>query len=124
MSFNFELLIISFNSSFTGWGYLSSGGASANALMQTSVPIKSDAACRKSYPNSIDDSMMCAGYDQGGIDSCQQDSGGPMVCEYSGRFHVEGVISWGMGCGSPGKFGVYAKVRHVKRWISQTMQNN
>merc|ERR1719167_716142 len=97
----------------TGWGTLSSGGPSANVLMQTSVPIKSDAACHISLPNQIDASMVCAGYDQGGIDSCQQDSGGPMVCEYSGRFHIEGVISWGIGCGSPGKFGVYAKVRHV-----------
>ena len=103
---------------------MKSGGSSSNVLMQASVPIKSNADCHKSYPGEIHHSMVCAGLDQGGTDSCQQDSGGPMVCEHSGRFHIEGVISWGTGCGSPGKYGVYARVRHARDWILQTMAKN
>ncbi|KAK3739891.1 hypothetical protein QZH41_007738 [Actinostola sp. cb2023] len=58
----------------------------------------------KSYPNEIDDTMICAGLQQGGIDACQGDSGGPMVCETAGRFYLHGATSWGYGCAYPDKF--------------------
>ena len=45
--------------------------------------------CLKSYPNGIDDSMLCAGLDKGGVDACQGDSGGPLVCEYNGQWFLE-----------------------------------
>ena len=86
-------------------------------LMQVSVPIVSEAKCKKAYGSSIHTSMVCAGLDRGGKDSCQGDSGGPMVCEHNGKFFLEGVVSWGSGCASPGKYGVYARVRYLKNWI-------
>lgn len=93
--------------------------------MQASVPIKSHSACERAYGRgSIHESMVCAGLDQGGVDTCQGDSGGPMVCEHSGKFYVEGATSWGHGCAARGKFGVYAKVRYVTKWISDTKQRN
>ena len=108
----------------TGWGRLSSGGASPDKLQQVSVPIASRARCDRAYPRRIDDSMICAGLDQGGIDSCQGDSGGPMVCETGGRYYLQGVTSWGDGCASPGKFGVYAKVKFFLTWINDEMRKN
>ena len=108
----------------TGWGRLSSGGATPDKLQQVSVPIASRARCDKAYPNKIHDSMICAGVDQGGIDSCQGDSGGPMVCENGGRFYVHGATSWGYGCAAPGKFGVYAKVKYLLPWIKGEMAKN
>lgn len=47
--------------------------------------------CLKGYPNKIDDPMLCAGLDQGGVDACQGDSGGPLVCEYNGQWFLEGA---------------------------------
>ena len=105
----------------TGWGTLSSGGALATTLMQASVPVVSRSRCDKAYPGKIHDSMICAGLDKGGVDACQGDSGGPMVCEKSGRFYLHGATSWGYGCASPGKFGVYAKVKYELNWIMQEM---
>ncbi|KAL9967916.1 hypothetical protein ACROYT_G026224 [Oculina patagonica] len=105
----------------TGFGRLSSGGSSPNVLMQVKVPIVTDAKCKQAYGSSIHDSMVCAGLDQGGKDSCQGDSGGPLVCEDNGKFFLEGVVSWGHGCASPGKYGVYARVRYLKQWIDETM---
>ena len=63
-------------------------------------------------------SMFCAGYPEGGVDSCTGDSGGPIV-------HIEtrtsdglkvprliGLVSWGRSdaCAVEGFPGVYAKV--------------
>ena len=108
----------------TGWGRLSSGGGTPDKLQQASVPIAGRDRCDKAYPRRIHDSMICAGLDQGGIDSCQGDSGGPMVCENGGRYYLQGVTSWGYGCASPGKFGVYAKVKFLLTWINDEMRNN
>ena len=99
---------------------MTSGGA-PTVLMQATVPLVSDARCFFAYPGRIHDSMICAGLDQGGVDSCQGDSGGPMVCEFRGRWYLEGATSWGVGCGDRGKFGVYAKVRYLKKWLLSVM---
>ena len=108
----------------TGWGRLASGGATPNILQQVQVPVVSRGRCDKAYPNKIHDSMICAGLDQGGIDSCQGDSGGPMVCETGGKYYLQGATSWGYGCASPGKFGVYAKVKYLLPWINSEMSKN
>ncbi len=63
----------------TGWGRLSSGGSTPKILQEAQVPIVTPQECRKSYGSSITDRMLCAGYSQGGIDTCQGDSGGKMT---------------------------------------------
>lgn len=109
---------------FTGWGTLSSGGATPDDLQQVSVPIVGPTRCESAYPNKIHDSMICAGVDDGGIDVCQGDSGGPMVCESGGRFYLQGATSWGYGCAVPGKFGVYAKIKYLLPWLQEEMRQN
>jgi len=108
---------------FLGWGALSQGGSGSRYLMQVSVPIVAQSTCKRSY-YSLHDSMVCAGLTRGGIDSCQGDSGGPMVCEDGGKFFLEGVVSWGDGCARPGKYGVYSRVRYLRRWIDNIMSGN
>ncbi len=108
----------------TGWGSLHSDGPKPNTLMQASVPLVSKQRCTSAYPGEIDDSMLCAGFDEGGVDACQDDSGGPLVCEFNGTWYLEGVTSWGYGCAEPNKFGVYAKVRNFKSWLSTNMMQS
>merc|ERR1712181_90493 len=58
-------------------GSNSEGGSLARVLQKVDVPVVSDDHCRDSYGQAdITDSMICAGLDQGGKDSCQGDSGG------------------------------------------------
>ena len=90
--------------------------------MQVSVPIVSHSTCQHGYSEeTIDDTMICAGYPEGGKDSCVGDSGGPMVCEANGKFFLEGVVSWGYGCARPRRYGVYARVRYFRQWMDRVM---
>lgn len=57
--------------------------------------------------------MICAGYQQGGIDSCAGDSGGPLVVEGQ----LTGLVSWGNGCAREGFAGVYSRVNTMQPWI-------
>lgn len=55
---------------------------------------------------------FCAG---GDVDACQEDSGGPLVCESNGRYQLVGVVSSGKGCGSYP--GLYTEVSRYTDWI-------
>uniref|UniRef100_A0A3Q2H2H2 trypsin n=1 Tax=Equus caballus TaxID=9796 RepID=A0A3Q2H2H2_HORSE len=56
----------------SGWGNtLSSGSNYPNLLQCLNAPILSDSSCRSSYPNQITSNMFCAGFLEGGKDSCQ-----------------------------------------------------
>ena len=60
---------------------------------------------------------VCAGFKEGGRDSCQADSGGALTVEAGGEFQVAGVVSAGIGCGRPGLPGIYTDVTHYHKWI-------
>ena len=109
----------------TGWGTLSSGGSQPAKLQVAHVPIVKQSDCKTAYKNEIHDSMLCAGYPEGGKDACQGDSGGPMVCPGSdGKYSVHGVTSWGYGCAAPKKYGVYARVAYLTKWVNTQINNN
>ncbi|XP_012737369.2 trypsin-2 [Fundulus heteroclitus] len=104
----------------SGWGNTEDPAVDNTKLQCLDVPVLSDSVCRTSYPGKITSSMFCAGYMEGGKDSCQFDSGGPLVC--SGE--LQGVVSWGIGCADKGYPGVYAKVCVYSDWLESTMANN
>lgn len=55
-----------------GWGLTTEDGPQSSYLLEVSVPILTNAQCRAtSYKSMILDSMLCAGYLQGGKDACQ-----------------------------------------------------
>jgi trypsin len=93
-------------STILGWGRTAENGPPSRFLLQASVPLIADAACRTAYPAYKPEAMVCAGLPEGGVDSCQGDSGGPLVV--AGR--LVGITSWGEGCALPGKPGVYTRV--------------
>ncbi|TDD84284.1 serine protease [Actinomadura darangshiensis] len=88
-----------------GWGFTSENDLFNTRLRAADVPLPGDAACKRAYGDSFDPSdMLCAGSDK--ADSCQFDSGGPLIA----RGRVAALVSWGYGCGKPGYPGVYAKL--------------
>ncbi len=97
-----------------GWGSdIFLVGPRSNALREVDVPIVSDDDCETSngFAGFDRSSEVCAGETTGGRDSCQGDSGGPlMVRDGNDRLIQMGVVSWGLGCGWPLFYGVYARV--------------
>ncbi|QAY52865.1 serine protease [Hahella sp. KA22] len=115
------------NASFTvmGWGNMSADGADyPDKLRQTEVPLYDQAECATAYSaisGTIDDTMMCAGYPKGGKDTCDGDSGGPMLWDNHGALTQVGVVSFGEGCAKAGFPGVYARVATFNTWIKEQM---
>ncbi len=112
-----------------GWGTTSESGYISNVLMKVDVPYVTQEVCQKAYEENkyeITESMLCAGYPEGGKDSCQGDSGGPLVykTKTTSNYYLVGVVSWGIGCARPHKYGVYGKVSEVVKWIEDTIKEN
>lgn len=88
-----------------GWGTTSERDLFNDRLRQATIPLVSDARCAQAYGSSFDRrDMVCAGSPHG--DTCQFDSGGPLVVQ--GR--LAGVTSWAYGCARPGYPGVYTRL--------------
>jgi secreted trypsin-like serine protease len=83
-----------------GWGITADHGGGSPVLRAAEVPMVSDVDCAAALGPAFDPSQMtCAGLP--GVDTCEFDSGGPLVVD--GR--LAGVTSWGIGCArSPGVY--------------------
>lgn len=99
-----------------GFGLTKEQGQLSNDLLYAKVPLVKTAVCKSVYNNFLTENMFCAGFSYGGVDSCQTDSGGGLFYDNQ----LIGVISWGIGCARPGFYGVYAKTKHISKWILET----
>lgn len=102
-----------------GYGETLAGNtSSAGTLNQATVPIQSDATCTAAMPGYAAATMTCAGDAAGGPDSCNGDSGGPLLVN-----GVEaGIVDWGSeACGSAGTYGVYERLSAYNSAITTAM---
>jgi V8-like Glu-specific endopeptidase len=94
-----------------------------NGLLEAKVPIVDEEVCSRSYADrgNIDYKQnICAGFAEGGVDTCYGASGGPLaVLDQTGRKYQIGITSWGEGCARPNKYGVYTRVSPFVDWIKQ-----
>ncbi|GBL77171.1 Serine proteinase stubble [Araneus ventricosus] len=107
----------------TGWGKLTAGGDVPNILQEVQVPIVSNGECQRMFyqaghHKAIRSNFVCAGYTSGGQDSCEGDSGGPlMVQREDTRWVLVGTVSHGIGCADPNLPGVYMRMSSYRPWI-------
>ncbi|XP_069343041.1 serine protease 41 isoform X1 [Eulemur rufifrons] len=114
----------------TGWGSIRENETSLPPpynLREGQVTILNNTRCNDLLEHPADhsiiqNSMFCAGVENGSIDACKGDSGGPLVCDKDGLWYQVGVVSWGRGCGHPDQPGVYTNVSQYFTWI-QTMMS-
>ncbi|KAG8190286.1 hypothetical protein JTE90_025798 [Oedothorax gibbosus] len=112
----------------TGWGKTTHGGAIPNLLQEVQVPIMSNPQCINMFKEAghnklIKNSFLCAGYKAGGKDSCEGDSGGPLMVEReTGQWVLAGTVSHGIRCADPNLPGVYMRVAAYRSWVDKIMK--
>lgn len=94
-------------------------------LYQAIVPIVDTEQCQKTYGDNLNPlHVICAGYKDGKIDSCQGDSGGGLLSLKNGRWNVYGVTSFGDECGKENAYGIYTRTSFYVNWIRKIVLNN
>lgn len=80
-----------------GWGTTDFGGPPSDILQKVTVSVLTNQQCSKIYPN-VTTNQICT-YAEG-KDSCQMDSGGPVLWQdpTTRRLVLIGIISMGRGC--------------------------
>ncbi|MGX1503042.1 UNVERIFIED_CONTAM: secreted trypsin-like serine protease [Streptomyces graminofaciens] len=107
-----------------GWGAAREGGAQQRYLLKAQVPFVPDSTCRQAYDELVPSEEICAGYNEGGVDTCQGDSGGPMFRkDNAGVWTQVGIVSWGYGCARAGYPGVYTEVSTFAAAIKSAAAN-
>ncbi|XP_039299261.1 serine protease filzig [Nilaparvata lugens] len=107
----------------TGWGRLKYGGGVPSVLQEVHVPVMENAVCQEMFQTaghtkSILNSFLCAGYANGQRDSCEGDSGGPLMVEREdGHWVLAGTVSHGIKCAAPYLPGVYMRTTFYKPWL-------
>ncbi|KAK4320137.1 hypothetical protein Pmani_008973 [Petrolisthes manimaculis] len=104
----------------TGWGNTFNDGDDSDVLLEVTVNVYTNEECSDAYDEDIPDTMVCAA--DKGKDSCNGDSGGPMVLLDSGVWQEIGIVSWGAGCADPNFPGVYTRVSKYIDWIVSTVE--
>ncbi|KAM8924717.1 complement C1s subcomponent [Pelodytes ibericus] len=93
-------------------------------LQFTRVPLSDIKKCKEldtQNKYTFTSNMMCAG-DIAGHDSCEGDSGGPLMFtdqSDESKMYTAGIVSWGIQCGT---YGVYTKVENYLDWIKETIK--
>ncbi|XP_033748768.1 mucin-5AC-like [Pecten maximus] len=114
----------------SGWGVLSVSDFYSTIMPEylhhAKMKLVTHSKCKESYQGKLKDTMLCAGYDLGRIDSCKGDSGGPLMCKVSAdRWVLAGITSWGeTPCGQAMKPGVYTRVDKYRDWILGIMDDD
>ncbi|GFY73464.1 u21-ctenitoxin-Pn1a [Trichonephila inaurata madagascariensis] len=110
-----------------GWGHTKEDGRNSNTLKHVTVPIIERKICNEMYDEDLHDgvdeildTMICAGMT--GRDSCQNDSGGPLLqTDSNGVTTLIGIVSHGAGCGLKYYPGVYTKISMYHDWMASKM---
>ncbi|ROT80189.1 putative serine protease nudel, partial [Penaeus vannamei] len=105
-----------------GWGTQIEGEtqSKSDTMMEVDVPILD--TCINSFPGYSDESLICAGYEEGMKDACAGDSGGPLMCLGDSEGWVQaGIVSFGRGCARPNEPGSYSRITHFRSWIMETL---
>ncbi|MEE6513648.1 hypothetical protein FKM82_021413 [Ascaphus truei] len=126
-----------------GWGIsnpnitvgegISSGMRTLSDVLQyVKLPVVLHAECKTSYESrsgnySVTENMFCAGYYEGGKDTCLGDSGGAFIIQDADtkQWVAQGLVSWAgpEECGSKQVYGVYTKVSNYVNWLDDKLRS-
>lgn len=109
-----------------GWGYTSDTGQQRRNpyLLYVTQVIKPQGYCMakmEGYFYSPSTSFCAYRY---GYDACQGDSGGGLMVLHDDRWYTVGIISYGIGCATPGVPGVYTDVTKFVGWLRHALRDD
>ncbi len=90
-----------------GWGLTTQFGESSTVLKNARVSVYKSSYCEGVVTSKKKkwNEQICAGEIQGGVDTCQGDSGGALyvngIVNNRTKFIAAGVVSYGEGCALP-----------------------
>ncbi|WP_406063850.1 serine protease [Streptomyces sp. NBC_01077] len=101
-----------------GWGTTSFGGRTSDVLRTVALTTMSNSVCASRGMAQVAPTQICT-YAPG-RDTCQYDSGGPLVRVVRGRPYVVGLVSYGKECATDTP-AVNTRVRSYLSWIERTI---
>ncbi|XP_046547596.1 elastase-1-like [Haliotis rubra] len=108
----------------SGWGETRGSGGQENAKNELNVEILPNWLCSSMWRRvdiHVLDDQVCVGNGETG--ACFGDSGGPLMCEIGGRYHVTGVMSWLINnCSARGFPNVFTRVTSYLDWIYEKLE--
>lgn len=107
----------------SGWGRTLESKRSS-IKQKLTIDIADKQSCVNQFQTkrvAILDSQICAG-GKFREDTCDGDSGGPLMRERNGYWFVEGIVSFGYGCGKDGWPGIYTRVSSFDSWIRSNLR--
>jgi len=108
-----------------GWGKLNGTTFDyPKELRQVNVPFIDDDECNswRYYGRKFNREVaFCAGYEMGGKDSCNGDSGGGIFFKSNDQWVQGGIVSWGLLCAFKHKPGIYTRLPNYISWIEEIM---
>uniref|UniRef100_A0A146LZB0 Clotting factor B n=4 Tax=Lygus hesperus TaxID=30085 RepID=A0A146LZB0_LYGHE len=113
-----------------GWGWTNEAtgrGGRASVLQKVNLNVLSNDQCTTWYRSqgkkvTIQNTQMCAGFEDGGRDACWADSGGPLMVGTGESTMVVGVVSTGIGCARPKLPGLYTRIANFVPWIGEMLR--
>lgn len=113
------------NATVVGWGAVKSDEPPQllfpTSLQEGVVPIVSRDTCNgpNSYGGRIQEGQICAGFDEGHVNHCFGDSGGPLYASIDNKQQFIGVVTLGGNiCETPFVYGVYSDVSFYRNWLA------
>lgn len=110
-----------------GWGKDGIGGQFQVVQNRVDVPLMDPFTCQNRMQQALgrqagrnfklSESEICAGGEEG-KDACDGDGGAPLVCQSKdNRWHVVGLVTWGVDCARKGVPGIYANIYNMLDFI-------
>ncbi|XP_037383797.1 serine protease 46-like isoform X1 [Talpa occidentalis] len=114
-----------------GWGHVNTRDTTKapQSLQEMAVKIVNNEVCNKKYQflflkdqkKFIGQDVLCATA-YWGLDSCQDNSGSPLVCQMNKTWIQMGVVSWSFGCTKSRFLGIYTSTSYFTPWIKRQVK--
>jgi len=107
-----------------GWGRIGVDGPFAKRLQKLDLKVINNKQCKEKHGTNrwwITETKLCAWASY--KNSCDGDSGGPLLHTNGDHLYVVGVVSFGMECGTTDVPSVYTRISKFITWITQNVEN-